>query len=75
MSPRGAINSWTCKTCGDHLVAMALLAWQWAKASRTQLKRWRRENPAMYNHCVLGGLVLGPLTDAGRSALDMGKAS
>lgn len=43
--------------------------WEWAQASRGQMKRWRREDPAMFNHCQMGGLVLRPISDAGRLAL------
>lgn len=45
------------------------LAWEWRKASTTQLKRWRRDNRAMFTHCEMGGLVLAPLSDAGRTVL------
>lgn len=41
------------------------LAWEWRRATNTELKRWRRENPGMFQHCSAGGLVLGPLTTVG----------
>lgn len=37
---------------------MSQLWWEWRKASTTQMKRWKRTDPGMYQHCVQGGLVL-----------------
>jgi len=45
------------------------LAWEWCRLSRTQLKRARREEPAMYRHAMQGGLKLDRLSDRGRQAL------
>jgi hypothetical protein len=42
---------------------------EWRKATTTELKRWRREDPSMYAHCTAGGLVIGDLSDAGRDLL------
>lgn len=46
-----------------------LCAWEWFRPSATQMKRYRREDPAMFQHCAQGGLELRPLTDAGRRAI------
>lgn len=43
----------------EHIIK--LLSWHWHKASATQLKRYRRENPAMYQHLQMGGLLLDRL--------------
>jgi hypothetical protein len=45
------------------------VAWEWYAASKTELKRMKRDEPEMYDHCIKGGLLLRPLTDAGREAL------
>lgn len=36
-------------------------AWEWFKPSATQMKRYRREDPAMYDHVQRGGLELRKL--------------
>ena len=46
-----------------------LCEWEWFAPSSTQLKRYRREDPAMYEHCRKGGLEIQPITDAGRRLL------
>jgi hypothetical protein len=43
----------------DHI--LEAVAWVWRKATSSELKRFRREDPAMYRHCIAGGLVLDPL--------------
>lgn len=48
------------------------LDWEWAQPSRTQMKAWRRERDPMFEHCARGGLVLRPISDAGRAALSTG---
>ena len=47
----------------------AVVEWEWAKPSATQMKRMHREEPDMYDHVSRGGLVLRPLTEAGLLAL------
>jgi hypothetical protein len=51
----------------DHV--LAAIAWEWHTPTSTQMKRWRRTDPAMYEHCRMGGLVLSPLSPAGRTKL------
>lgn len=43
---------------------------EWALPSVTQMKAWKRAHDPMYDHVLAGGLVLRPLTDAGRRVLD-----
>ena len=56
----------------------ALIGWEWHRLTSTQLKRAKREEPAMYQHAMAGGLALRPLTDPGRAmfaaALEAAKA-
>jgi hypothetical protein len=37
------------------------LAWHWHKASTTQMKAYKRNDPAMYQHLQMGGLLLDRL--------------
>lgn len=37
------------------------LAWEWRTASRSEMKRWRRDRDPMYQHCEQGGLILQPI--------------
>ena len=46
-----------------------LCEWEWFTPSASQMKRYRRDHPAMYDHCRRGGLELRPITDAGRRLL------
>lgn len=43
---------------------------EWALPTVTQMKAWKRAHDPMYAHVLAGGLVLRPLTDAGRAVLD-----
>lgn len=43
--------------------------WEWYAASKGQLRRFRKRNPGLYDHCSKGGLLLRRLTDDGRAAL------
>ena len=36
------------------------IAWEWARPSTSQMKRWKRERDPMFEHCLFGGLVLRP---------------
>lgn len=45
---------------------LGLLAWEWFMPSA---KKIRRMEPEMREHCRQGGLVIRPLSDAGRQAL------
>lgn len=45
------------------------IAWEWRLPTSTERKRWRRENPAMLDHVNRGGLVLAPLSPAGRAMI------
>jgi hypothetical protein len=33
-------------------------AWEWYRASKTEMKRFRRDDPAMFEHCSKGGLLI-----------------
>lgn len=45
------------------------VSWEWRLPSTTERKRWKSENPAMLDHVTRGGLVLAPLSPAGRELL------
>lgn len=47
-----------------------LVELEWALPSVTQMKAWKRAHDPMYDHVLADGLVLRPLTDAGRRVLD-----
>lgn len=49
---------------------LSAVEWEWTLPSTTERKRWRRENPEMLDHVNRGGLVLRPLSDAGRRLLE-----
>lgn len=51
------------------LDVLASVRWEWARASTTQLKRWRRDRDPMYEHCTRGGLVIRPITADGDKLL------
>jgi hypothetical protein len=38
--------------------------WEFFRPSKSQMKRYKREDPAMYEHCIKGGLELRRLQDA-----------
>lgn len=54
---------------------LAAVGFEWRAASMTELKRYRRENPPMYEHCRAGGLVIDMLSDRGRALLPAGSAA
>lgn len=49
------------------------IRFEWRAATKSEMKRWRHEDPAMHDHCRLGGLVLGPLSARGLEALAFGE--
>lgn len=48
---------------------VATIAWEWVQPSRTQMKAWRRSRDPMHEHALAGGLIIRPLTDAGRQLI------
>lgn len=42
-----------------------VIAYEWARATTTQMKDWKRRRDVMYSYCLAGGLILRPLTSAG----------
>jgi hypothetical protein len=45
------------------------IAWEWARATTTQMKDWKRRRDPMYTQCLAGGLIIRPLTAAGAQVI------
>ena len=60
MYPRGPVP--------DHV--RRAVAWEWYEPGDRERRRLRRREPETYQHVEMGGLLLRPLTRAGRDALD-----
>lgn len=50
--------SGTGQSLGYHAPDGVVPTFRWRKASNGEMKRWRRDDPSMYEHCQMGGLVL-----------------